>query len=136
MNILINGGSKGIGRATVLKLSEASGNKLIITGRNELSLRSLSEASDFKNITWFGLDVTLKDERLKKLKNHIEIENIRLDVIINTVGYLKKSLFLKSDIKSAREMMEVNFFGPIEFIREMVPYLNTGSHIVDRKSVV
>lgn len=131
MNILINGGSKGIGRATVLKLSEASGNKLIITGRNELSLRSLSEASDFKNITWFGLDVTLKDERLKKLKNHIEIENIRLDVIINTVGYLKKSLFLKSDIKSAREMMEVNFFGPIEFIREMVPYLNTGSHIVN-----
>lgn len=131
MNILINGGSKGIGRATALRLSEVAGNKIIVTGRDELSLRSLSEASEHKNISFFGMDTTLNDERLKKLKNHIEKEKIILDVIINTVGYLKKSLFLKSDIKSAREMMEVNFFGPIGFIREMVPYLKNGSHIVN-----
>jgi len=131
MNILINGGSKGIGRATAIKMSSTAENLVIVTGRDEIALRSLSEASALKNIECFGLDITSQDKRLTKLKNHLSDKKIRLDIIINTVGYLKKSSFLDSDITVAREMMEVNFFGPILLFREMIPYLSKGSHIVN-----
>ncbi len=131
MNILINGGSKGIGRATALKMSLSDENIIIVTGRDKIALKSLSMASDINNIFCFDLDTTLQDKRLTKLKNRLKDENIRLDAIINTVGYLQKSLFLDSDIRLAREMMEVNFFGPILFIREMLPFMNKGSHIVN-----
>jgi len=131
MNILINGGSKGIGRATAIKMSSSAENLVIVTGRDEIALRSLSAASEINNILCFEFDTTLHDKRLTRLKKHLKDENVRLDIIINTVGYLKNALFVDSDIKSAREMMEVNFFGPIGFIREMVPFLSKGSHIVN-----
>jgi short-subunit dehydrogenase len=131
MNILINGGSRGIGRATALRMSEDQDNSIIVTGRNINALRSLSENAVFNNITPMELDTTLDDERLKTLKNHLKSENFGIDILINCAGYLKKSLFIDSDMESARRMMEVNFFGPVSFIKSMLLHMKNRSHIVN-----
>jgi len=131
MIILINGGSKGIGRATALKMSSSADNTVIVTGRDEIALKSLSEATVRGKIVCFNLDTTKNDDRLKRLESYLSDENLSLDVIINAAGVLYKSLFSDSEIDSAREMMEVNFFGPVSFIRTMMPYMKRSSHIVN-----
>lgn len=131
MNILINGASRGIGKATALRLASMEENNLIITGRDMNSLRSLSDDSEFSNITCFELDITKQDERLKSLKNHLKQENRGIDILVNCAGYLRKSLFIDSDALAAREMMETNFFGPVAFIKSMLLHMNRGSHIVN-----
>lgn len=131
MNILINGGSRGIGRATALKAANAKGSRIIVTGRNKDNLRSLSEASPGRNIDVFELDTTARDERLVSLKNHILREKLKIDVLINFTGLLIKGAF--SDVAEAdvRRMMETNFIGPVLFIREMLPFMNNPAHIVN-----
>ena len=47
MNILINGGSRGLGKEVVKILSENEKNIILVTGRNEDSLKALSEAGKY-----------------------------------------------------------------------------------------
>lgn len=68
MNILINGGSKGMGRATALKIAEDPGYSLIVTGRDESALRSLSGAADNKNIHVMALTPPRELKSWKGLK--------------------------------------------------------------------
>jgi short-subunit dehydrogenase len=131
MNILINGGTKGIGRALAMRFATDQLNTVIVTGRDKNALRSLSEASEFNNIISFEVDTTLNDDRLKSLKNHLEKESWGIDILVNTAGYMKKFLFIESDIESARKIMEVNFFGPALFIKSLLLYMKSGSHIVN-----
>ena len=42
MNIIVNGGSRGIGKEVALFLSQDINNQIIVTGRNEMALKSLS----------------------------------------------------------------------------------------------
>ena len=42
MNIIVNGGSRGIGKEVVLYLSHDINNQIIVTGRNAIALKSLS----------------------------------------------------------------------------------------------
>ncbi|MDX9928628.1 MAG: SDR family oxidoreductase [Bacteroidales bacterium] len=131
MNILINGGSKGMGRATALKIAEDPGYSLIVTGRDESALRSLSGAADNKNIHVMAIDTAKGAKELEGLKNHLLRESIKLDAILNFTGLLRKSLFAEATEPEAREMFEVNFFGPVLLIREMLPFMARGSHIVN-----
>ncbi|MBE0675495.1 MAG: SDR family oxidoreductase [Bacteroidales bacterium] len=131
MNILINGGSKGMGRATALILAGDPDNSVIVTGRDVNALRSLSADCCSNNITTFELDTTKHDERLKSLKSHLKSENAGIDILINFAGLLHKALFQESDENQARAMMETNFFGPVLFVRELLPFMKRGSHIVN-----
>jgi short-subunit dehydrogenase len=131
MNILINGGSKGMGRATARILACNIHNSLIVTGRDESALRSLSESCSNDNIITFILDTTRRDEKLKSLKNYLKRENIKIDILINSAGLLYSSPFQESDENEARAMLETNFFGPVMFIKELLPFMSGHSHVVN-----
>ena len=44
MNIIVNGGTRGIGRETVINLAQNINNQIIVTGRKKQSLSELSAA--------------------------------------------------------------------------------------------
>jgi len=46
MNIIVNGGTRGIGKEIVLILAENKSNRILVTGRNKSALQRLSSQQD------------------------------------------------------------------------------------------
>jgi len=135
MNIIINGGSKGIGKEIALLLAEDAGNQIIVSGRNEQELRSVADKSAFHNITVLPLDLSVIDNDLEAIKNKILNRFNKIDILINSAGFLVVKDFMHITNDEARKMMETNFFGPATFIRLVVPFMERGSHIINISSM-
>jgi len=129
MNIIVNGGTRGIGRELVIKLSHDSSNQIIVTGRNEKSLKSFSSVSD--NIHAVQMDIASPAKDYNSLLNSIKTHFTSIDTLINNAGLLIAKPFMETDEKNAREILETNFFGPALLIQKLKPHMARGSHIIN-----
>jgi len=133
MNIIVNGGTRGIGRELVLKLSYDSANQIIVTGRNEKALKSLSTGS--VNIHAVQMDLASPVKNYKSLLNSIKKHFTSVDTLINCAGLLIAKSFMETDEKEARTILETNFFGPALLIQKLKPLMTEGSHIINIASM-
>jgi NAD(P)-dependent dehydrogenase (short-subunit alcohol dehydrogenase family) len=133
MNIIINGGSRGIGKEVVLFLSQDINNQIIVTGRNGAALRELSAFSS--NIHAVVADLSVSEGLSESYRNNILRYFNSVDVLINMAGALVSKEFMKMEETDARLMMETNFFGPASVIRIIKPLMPAGSHIVNISSM-
>lgn len=133
MNIIINGGTRGIGKEIVLNLSLDNGNRIIVTGRNEKVLKYLSSCSG--NIKGIKLDLTNPGTDYESLLNDIKDHFSTVDILINIAGMLVSKEFIETSESEARLMMDTNFFGPAMLIRKLKPLMSVGSHIVNITSM-
>jgi NAD(P)-dependent dehydrogenase (short-subunit alcohol dehydrogenase family) len=133
MNIIINGGSRGIGKEVALFLAKDNDNEVIVTGRNVKALRVLSDSSP--NIHAVVADLSLTDELESTFRDKILTRFKKVDILINMAGALVSGEFMTAKDKDARLMMETNFFGPAAVIRILKPLMNKGSHIVNISSM-
>jgi short-subunit dehydrogenase len=133
MNIIIIGGTRGIGKEIVTNLALDNKNQILVTGRNENSLNSLSAL--FKNVHTFPLDLSVFDTQIelfrKKVKSHFK----SVDILINMAGFLVAKEFAVIEKMEARLMMEINFFGPASVIHLLKPLMSKRSHIVNISSM-
>lgn len=135
MNIIVNGGSKGIGREIVLHMSGDENNKILVTGRNIESLKELVSDCRNDNVSFLSFDLSVIDKEIRAIKNHIYSRFSKVDILINNAGFLVVKDFLKVSNQEARAMMETNFFGPATFIRLLAPLMPEGSHVVNISSM-
>jgi NAD(P)-dependent dehydrogenase (short-subunit alcohol dehydrogenase family) len=133
MNIIVNGGTRGIGREVVDYLAQDISNHIFVTGRNEEALRKIS--SMYNNVQSFSIDMSLFDDRQEKLTEAVSDHFGRVDILINIAGFLITKDFLKMTNDEARLIMETNFFGPASLIRILKPMMPSGSHIVNISSM-
>ncbi|HUX97694.1 MAG TPA: SDR family oxidoreductase [Bacteroidales bacterium] len=133
MNIVVNGGTRGIGREVVIELSHDSANNIIVTGRNEKSLELLS--SNAGNIHAVKLDLTSSDKSFKSLIDIVNQHFNSVDILINNAGLLISKRFIETNEDEARLIMETNFFGPALLIRKLKPVMAEGSHILNISSM-
>ena len=133
MNIIVNGGTRGIGREVVDYLAQDISNQIFVTGRNEEALRKIS--SLYNNVQSFSIDMSLFDDRQDKLREAVSDHFGRVDILINIAGFLITKDFLKMANDEARLIMETNFFGPASLIRILKPMMPSGSHIVNISSM-
>jgi short-subunit dehydrogenase len=133
MNIIVNGGTRGIGREVAINLAQDINNSILVTGRNTTSLRDL--ANNYSNITTLAIDLYNIDNQIFKLKEKLQIFSGNIDILINMAGYLSSKDFLETENNEARKMMEINFFGPASVIRAVKQYMSSGSHIVNISSM-
>ena len=133
MNILIIGGTKGIGRETAVTLARNVDNRILVTGRNASSMLKLSD--EFDNISTFQMDLSTFDSLAEKFRKVIQSHFETVDILINMAGLLVNRNFMDMDNTNARLMMETNFFGPASIIRMLKPYMKEGSHIVNISSM-
>jgi len=133
MNIIVNGGTRGIGKETVLNLSTDVVNRIIVTGRNEDALKELSSYSG--NIYGIRLDISSASTDYESLVKTISDHFKSVDILINVAGILVPKAFKDTSQKEARMMMETNFFGPAMLIRTLRPVMSQGSHIVNITSM-
>ena len=119
--VLITGASSGIGRAMARILAE-EGWDLIIVGRNQSALSSLSEELSSKN----GVKVTVveadlsKDGAAQKVFGDVKASGINVDFLINCAGIGDFGEFAKADLKRQEDMIHVNNLSLVSMTRLFV----------------
>jgi short-subunit dehydrogenase len=135
MNIIITGGSNGIGKQIALYLAKGKNNNVLITGRDRKSLAEVADTAGKKNIKYIVSDFSKLHIAPNVFKNHVISSFDSVDILINNAGSLYSKNFPETSEEQAREMMEVNFFAPVQIIRTLLPLMNKGAHIVNISSM-
>lgn len=126
LRVLVTGASSGIGRALVVELI-ARGAKVVALARREDRLRELeANVDDSSGLRWIAGDVTRLGDRAAALEL-ARRDFGGLDALVNNAGIGALGRFDQSDEARLRQVMEVNFFAPAEFIREALPLLSAGN---------
>jgi short-subunit dehydrogenase len=125
--ILLTGASSGIGRALAQEFARYKAHQILV-GRNEErlqeTLQSVQQLGGEAKIS-IG-DVSLDSDRHRIIEESIRHWN-GIDILINNAGVASWGHFANSDEHVMRELMEVNFFAPIELIRLAIPHLTKGN---------
>ncbi|MEO8116127.1 MAG: SDR family oxidoreductase [Bacteroidota bacterium] len=138
MNVVITGGSKGLGKAMAEKFA-AAGNDLFLCARNESTLKEtqVSLQSSFTNSK-----IHIKKTDLSNTNELNDFANWCLSfgspgILINNAGnFLQGNVFDEPD-GYMEEMMQVNFFSAYHLTRKLLPaMISAGSgHIFNTCSV-
>jgi len=135
MNIVIIGGTRGIGKEIAILMSDSADNKVVVAGRNRNSLNELAGTSKFGNIYPAWVDLSDFDTYMIQFRDEVLGYIKVIDILINIAGTLRLRDFMETSNDDARLMMETNFFGPAAVIRLLAPRMREGSHIVNISSM-
>lgn len=120
--VLITGGSAGIG-FEIAKQFSASGNHVIITGRNTERLQQA--AAQLSNVTAIACDVS-KEEDVKHLVEIINRDFPNLNILVNNAGkaHLYKLTSNADAFTKAGEEMLTNYLSVIRLTGQLLPVLS------------
>ncbi len=126
-NVIITGGSSGIGKA-VAKLLAAEGASVFIIARDEGKLnRAVREiekerVSPDQRFGAFTADVRSYDEVAQAVGDIVRANGLPHG-LINSAGITYPGHFEEIPLDTFRNLMDVNFFGTLHAIRAVLPYL-------------
>ena len=123
MNIIVTGGSGGIGKQVALYIARDKSNNVLITGRNHKSLAEVADSAEKKNIKYLVSDLNKFHLSSEQFKNDVISIFDTVDILINNAGSLYSNSFAETSEEQIREMMEVNFFAPVLIIRALLPLM-------------
>jgi NAD(P)-dependent dehydrogenase (short-subunit alcohol dehydrogenase family) len=111
--ILVTGASSGIGKAIAIESSKL-GASVIITGRSEERLKDTLELMS-GNPSYIVADLSVKEDLIRLTK-----DTEALDGLVNCAGLTKVLPFQFAARDNYEEVMDVNFFAPVELTRLLV----------------
>jgi 3-oxoacyl-[acyl-carrier protein] reductase len=118
-NIIITGGSLGIGRETAKNMISKGAN-VLITGRSESRLKQAQKYSGAKIIEF---DIADMDNIAENAKKCIDILDGRIDVLVNNAGIGVSKSIDKLNIEDFLRVFNVNVFGLALFTKEIIPLM-------------
>ncbi len=134
--IIITGGSSGIGKAIAEKLVN-KGAHIALVARDENKLQAVqgelkTSAKSDQKIEIYSCDVA-NAEAVQKTTEAIADDIGSPDILINSAGILRESYFENQTIETFREIMDINFYGTLIFIKSVLPYFKKkgGGRIVN-----
>lgn len=137
MNIVITGASSGIGYQTALLLSELN-HLVIAVSRNKEKLDQLKTDSQKRNPSAKLLIIPgdiAQQNVVAKITEAIKAKVDQIDILINNAGLLINKPFSELTSKDWRDSYDVNVFGTVHIIGELLPMMKPGSHIVNISSM-
>ncbi|MBZ9728866.1 SDR family oxidoreductase [Salegentibacter sp. JZCK2] len=116
---LVTGGTKGIGKATVLEFLEL-GAEVLFTSRTQKDIDLvLEELSKYgKKVHGLVADVALAEDR-QKVYNYIEKHWEKLDILVNNAGINIRKKANDYSEEEFRKVMEINLNAPFELSRKL-----------------
>lgn len=136
MLYLITGASRGIGLETTVQLANQPDNTVLIASRNSERLAALADSINTQvgRETVYALTYDLATSDPVLLREWVATYG-QLDGIINNAGLLVNKPFAELSRRDWETMFAVNLFGVVDVIRELLPLLNAGSHILNVSSM-
>ncbi|MEX1383909.1 SDR family NAD(P)-dependent oxidoreductase [Lutibacter sp.] len=128
-NIIITGTSRGIGFELAQLFAKNNYNVLALS-RNSEPLNNLN----LKNITTLSVDLS-NDNDLQKVANFVKKNWKNVDILINNAGKLVNKPFEKITTSDFLEVYKVNVFAVAELTKQLIPFLQKGSHVVNISSI-
>ena len=123
--VFINGGARGIGRASALRLA-AEGAKVWITSRDEAAMaEALSEASA-QGLVLHGLQMDSSDPKsIKETIAQVYATDQRLDILVNNAGgsLQTPALFEQESDDDWKRVLDLNIMGTVWACRQALPMM-------------
>jgi len=120
---ILTGASGGIGRATAEALI-AAGARVALAGRTAAALEAV--AADLRKAGGDAIavptDVTVPADRQRLIETTVAAFG-GLDILVNNAGVGSWGHFATSSEEIVRQVMETNFFAPVELTRLAMPHL-------------
>lgn len=137
-NIIITGASSGIGFEAVLDLTANKDNHVIALARSADKLRRLHEIASDLNYDGGKLypaqfDIVYDD--YATLIPFIQSKFDKVDILINNAGALVNKPFLETSTEDFANMLQSNVLGHVNMIKNIVPLMTEGGHIVNISSM-
>ncbi len=140
-NVIITGGSSGIGKATAKLLAQEGANVYIIArdrAKLDQALQEIEAEGDSQDQRYgaFSADVTSYEEVEDAIAAIVEASGAP-DILINCAGMVYPGYFEELPLSTFREQMDVNFFGTLHTVKAVVPYMMAqgSGHIANISSV-
>jgi short-subunit dehydrogenase len=123
LRTIVTGASSGIGWHLALLLA-ARGANVIALARRRQRLEELAHLGEQRGQTILTIvgDVTKAEDRETALE-FAQSQLGGLDCLVNNAGSGALGNFAEASPERLRQMMEINFFAPAEFMREALPLL-------------
>lgn len=133
-NILITGGSKGIGKAIAQALV-AEGANVSLAARGLDALEQTKKELDGQ-VAVFQADITNTNEREQLLKDFLE-KNGTIDILINNAGGSNGGNVQETELNLFYEAMELNYFSAVHLSKLAVEHMKKsgGGSIIHITSV-
>jgi short-subunit dehydrogenase len=125
LRTIVTGATAGIGYALTLELISRGAQVLSLGRRADRLAELANEVTNPSNFRCLAGDITSREHRLAALEL-IKQEFGGLDCLINNAGSGALGPFVSADEGRLRQIMEVNFFAPAEFMRESLPLISSG----------
>jgi 3-oxoacyl-[acyl-carrier protein] reductase len=118
-NIIITGGSLGIGRETARELIQRGAN-VLITGRSEARLLTAKNYTGAKVVKF---DISNYEKISYNADKCMDLLDGRVDVLINNAGVGVSKSIDKLSIEDFLKVFSVNVFGLALFSKEIIPHM-------------
>jgi short-subunit dehydrogenase len=120
---LVTGASRGIGRATALRLAK-QGADLVLTGRTKRDLEELGSVvqKEGRKVLVSPGDAT-KEEDVALTFNKVKEEFGKIDILVNNVGIGAYKPFVSTTVKEYTEMISENLESTFLFTKFAVPMM-------------
>ncbi|OSY87965.1 short-chain dehydrogenase [Tenacibaculum holothuriorum] len=128
-NIVITGTSRGIGFELAQQFAN-EGHKVLALSRNTKPLETVNH----KNITTISVDLSSEND-INKAVDFIKNEWNKVDILINNAGKLINKPFEELTTQDFEEVYKVNVFAVAELTKNLLPFMNKGSHVVTVSSM-
>jgi short-subunit dehydrogenase len=139
MNIVITGGSKGMGKALAAKYAH-NGNNVFICARNPKEIAAaaleINKKNDNELVQYFAADISLKPSA-EEFARWVESKNIKPDILINNAGqFTPGSIYNESD-GLLEKMIAANLYSAYYITRALLPSMmkNRSGHIFNMCSI-
>ncbi|WP_100403286.1 SDR family NAD(P)-dependent oxidoreductase [Bacillus sp. FJAT-42315] len=119
-NVLITGGSKGIGKA-IAEVFLAEGANVSIAARGLEALEQAKEELG-ENVAIYAADLTKADERGKLMSSFIA-EHGTMDVLVNNAGGSNGGKAMETEMDLFYEAMELNYFSAVHLSKLAVVHM-------------
>lgn len=141
MNIVITGGSRGLGKAIAeIFADDRQGHTLILSARSSEALerfaRELQSRYPHNRVLHFAADLAVKEEALalsKWILSHVP----RVDILINNAGSFVPGNVGDEPDGALEQMMAVNLYSAYHLTRSLLPAMkrNRSGHIFNMCSI-